>query len=856
MIQVLQLDYTNATQFPVLTYLTNYTPVLMPLQSKKSSEHIRSENEFLLKKYYAMKKPLNLSQLRTASITSSTNSELQRENNKITFFVDHFKVYSPLEVDQFKIRYNQIGFRNNSTAQIDDTHRRDLLHDAQQPQHNEEENEHHVSLNNNTLQEHSRLYSVPLHLNEINEKDSYLKYYSKLLTVELKDMSILQRHNLWEPVISSNFTDLLVKNNDLISNREGLAPKPECPLFISGLDYIPKAYDNYSGSSLILALFSEYKLPSLMYQCSIEFNGQLYIFGGLSACYRNDDEIPNMSDFYVDPIANLPPPLSHEVINNPIMINNPHLYVISINSQHLSRPEIWGHIPPPLLCMTASKLTERHIVFYGGFEIKTEVSCDTNGKYYLKKSSLLNNTFYILDTVTFKFSKVEVIAQPNQFVTYPTFSPRFGHMQVSIENFKNKPYNNHNTHSHNNSIDRPNIEESNVNNNNDNSNLTDHTDSNSSIGSISKNGTTSSSSYSTGVSTILIFGGYRQTGEDKYEAMNDMWELDIPIVVRGKKSYYKFADTVTAIKIPIDHENGNWPSPRAFFAYSIPDTCLLCSSSLETRLLERLKKDFCIDSEPVEHSNTRVLFGNVNNRSNDSENKNNKNNRQLIKESSLKRGSCLLDPRMNNTASPLLVFGHQQHPQKKNGYGDKSVLVLHGGSNNNKVFGDMWWFNIETKIWSKIDTHAKTEKDELIPIEMKLVGHTMVDTNFMSINIGGLTQEDVNELYKTNNEDTYSGSQETPHIKGLGHSIMNVFDLNTQCLQNCVIATENNELVLKKDDPDSKIDSILCLGSSSLQCNGTVVMIGGVVARRSNLQKLYLRGVVLEFILPSMSLAG
>ncbi|CAI6900870.1 ANL_collapsed_G0053630.mRNA.1.CDS.1 [Saccharomyces cerevisiae] len=52
-----------------------------------------------------------------------------------------------------------------------------------------------------------------------------------------------------------------------------------------------------------------------------------------------------------------------------------------------------------------------HIFLYGGFEIKSETQVDDKGRYFIRKE-LLNNTGYILDTVTFNFSKIELVAPP------------------------------------------------------------------------------------------------------------------------------------------------------------------------------------------------------------------------------------------------------------------------------------------------------------------------------------------------------------------------------------------------------------------------------------------------------------
>lgn len=68
-----------------------------------------------------------------------------------------------------------------------------------------------------------------------------------------------------------------------------------------------------------------------------------------------------------------------------------------------------------------------------------------------------------------------------------------------------------------------------------------------------------------------------------------MWKINIPVVSRGKRNYYKFADTVTATKIPIIDDPELWPSRRAFSACCVPDYFTKDVEPIETRLLRNLK---------------------------------------------------------------------------------------------------------------------------------------------------------------------------------------------------------------------------------------------------------------------------
>ena len=420
----------------------------------------------------------------------------------------------------------------------------------------------------------------------------YLKYYQRLLTVNLRGWDILKRYNLWLPTVRPDFQNILLSNRTPPSNNINQSEKigemdmvermqeKTNPLFIGGANYVPEQYDTYAGSSLVTSLFSELKLPAFTYHCSVNINDSIYILGGLIPCYQYDEEAPNLHDFVVDPIKNLPPPILEEIINDPSMISNPYLYFTNLSSNHLSKPEISGHIPPPLICAQGSKLTERHIFFYGGFELKTESTYDNEGRFYLKKSVFLNNDGYILDTMTFKFTKVEIISQQQSSTStlssvstakkampsmkhptgsshnnvYSNMPPRFGHILFSTNEIPS-------------SVDDSNF--------------------------------SASHSYS-----ILVFGGYTQTTDDKYIAMNDLWKIEVPVQMRGKRGYCKFADTAMATLITKENCKDEWPCERGFVSVCSIDKSILESYNFETELLENLEKNFRIEDEDDTTTNT------------------------------------------------------------------------------------------------------------------------------------------------------------------------------------------------------------------------------------------------------------
>ena len=559
------------------------------------------------------------------------------------------------------------------------------------------------------------------------------------------------------------------------------------------------------------------------------------------------------------------------------MISNPYIYSYSINSSRISRLEVTGFTPPPLLCMTASKLTERHICLYGGFEVKTESSYDEkNDRMYIRRSAFLNNTVYVLDTVSFKFTKIEIIAQPYQSSKYPGFSPRFGHMQISVSNMMDvaslattdtegdisSPVVLSATSTKVNSETGTNVTPAattdggndgaqspddvtsprgGANNNNKQTSSVDQSESNPedqratstapppllkntsnySIGVASVNGSNvagtganSSGHVPPRMYTIVIFGGYKQTGDDKYEAMNDMWRLDLKVLARGKKGYLKFADTVTAVRIPVSSDEDAWPPSRAFFAYASPDVKLFGKSTLESDLLKRLDEGFKIEydfiddyyqkSRPMSSGISHQYGGGTNVGSNPTIGNSNSNNNN---NSSSSRNSVTVDtnvgradviddthaaPRIpaSNTMQPISQRfseynrnGRSPRPEQ-DGKGRK--VIIHGGASNTEVLGDMWCFDLDTLKWFKFrtgippDSHGDTSCFITKDRSIKLVGHTMIPSGSAGICVGGLSQEAVDHFYKRRPSSGTAPAYSKPKF---GNSFINVFDLNSEYLK-------------------------------------------------------------------------
>lgn len=727
----------------------------------------------------------------------------------------------------------------------------------------------------------------------------YVKYYKKLLTVDINKLDVLKRHNLWIPIIRDDCKDLLV--GDYIKQDDVFSEKT-CPLFSKGLDCIPTIYDAFLGCSVMKSIFSEFKFPALIYHSSITINKRIFMFGGLIPCYRYDAEAPNPNKYYVDGIKNLPPPLLPDIINNPTLVNNPHLYIYSIDSSRLSKPKLSGQIPPPLLCASVSKLTERHILFYGGFEIKTETKLNKDGKYYLKRSSLLNNTVYIFDTVGLYFTKVDIVAQSYQHVKYPTFTARFGHMQVSTSDIDDLGFSSNTSMPPPVNATIPGTPDSNSLNVNKSFRMPPHGMNRPTLNHVN---------HGVNVYTVIIFGGYRQTGDDKYEAMNDMWKLDIKVVGRGKRNFLKFDDTAKAVKIPIASSDESWPSKRAFFAYHIPTTRLINNELKLENLLKNLEENFKIDFKTTkrhDRPNSTNLSDSGKGSSNSPQPVHNRERKystsfgseihhsvsmQRDHESVSSSASSTKQKAANTATSDIKTSGLKPVGTNVSQTSESSrgrIIVIHGGSNNTNVFGDMWWFNLDNGTWKCMDTYGTRCDDpkNRINAQMKLVGHSMTTLGFMSIMVGGLSNGGVRKLYPNllplqenpcTEKDKLEEEMEQLNTR---NSAINIIDLRTRCIQGCL---ETNDMQSQKLSSKSKVSSdtasaketphmkpiaskhstppeqsesrrVSSVGACVLESEGSVFVVGGLAARGESLNKMYLRGSLLEFVLPSNSLAS
>lgn len=667
---------------------------------------------------------------------------------------------------------------------------------------------------------------------------SYFRYIRHLSTMTHMDSNKINKHRLWVPSNTKKFRESIAKTSNLdldrptspstkshysntFDNNASTEPlETISPLDYSGEDYITKIYGSYSGMMTTPKIHCENKLPAFNYHCSVPVDDEVFIFGGLVPSYKYDEEAPSLDDFEVNGIEYLPPPLLDDIINNPSMVGNPFVYIVTTSTNHIRRAPLLGQIPPNLLCATASMLNNRYIFICGGFEVKTKTHFNPiTGKYILEKSGFVNNVGYIFDTKTFYFTKIEILLEddPNNSGIIKNFSSRFGHAQVSIGTKD--------------SVD---------------SVLSD-TESSSSKPSTNNNTATSGSANGHSVNTVLIFGGYKQVGDKKYEPVNDLWKIDIPVTMRSKRDYLNFGESATArlIMDENDSNNANFPSKRAFMGHCLMDRVPYSNNvDLERDIFKNLEKYSRINHEvaktylhsypshqPSHRQGTRAdttpdIGIQINYK---------RNHEKSIEETLT----------VENTPNYQAAITNKKPPSYR-------ALLIHGGSAETEVFDDLWWFDLDNFKWEMIDLFGKTKPTEdkesdLVPVSLKLVGHSMkVNSNILSFD-GGLNQDDVNRLYEQKDTRIHLGDTDKIRLDDLQSKS---FDLSTQCLFGHQVVDHSDDDKSVYVDVISDLDRCMptFFGTDAVCVRGRLVIIGGLYARRQTIEELFLRGTMIYAI--------
>lgn len=743
----------------------------------------------------------------------------------------------------------------------------------------------------------------------------FMRHFKQLKSINIENNKILNRNKLWLPMVKQTMDNLfrekitnipsnseksifsgdknkeslnsttskefnlksvdefntLIEPNDKVYKENNMLNgnikktnnletiKPEDALDIPVHEYvgsISKPTDRYTrtlskfdvnstilNSSYIPSIFSEEKFPCTTYHCSVGLGDQSFLIGGIMPCYKYNEEAPNLTDFMVDGIDYLPPPLLDNIINNPSMIVNPNFYSISHTTNYVTKLPVSGNVPPPLLCATGSVLSDRYILFFGGFEIKTESTYNPRtNKFHIKKRAFVNNVGYIFDTVSYEFSKLEVLLSQETdkigFEKLTTFPPRFGHVQVSVKNNKNttssSTFKTNKFGKDNESLASSHNSSMNKSNNNISNNNISTANNNSSLG--LNNGNANSN-----INSVILFGGYRQVNDDEYEAMNDLWQIDVPIISKGKMNFVKFDNTAVAKLIGSEETDtsGNiWPSKRAFMAsYLYRGLPELDYKHLENKLLNKLDSNF------AEYK--KQIMNGINQKNNSF---NDINRSSSIDPDDIEFESFDLSSLLDDN--------------------ENLSLIIHGGSNNLQLFDDLWYFDLNNYKWVKINLFGKTFDDNsnctLHKIKLKLTSHSLLMRNNLLLIMGGMNQRDVDILFDPTKEKC---SKEEEYIKKdtlrLDDLPIISFDLFSRTLlEDELYIDENDSTMPESDKVRVKLNSRLHLplinsyiGTQFMLVDNRLTLINGLLAPRVTNRDVYLRGNIVNLIIPNLRFA-
>ncbi|KAL6938224.1 hypothetical protein ACO0RG_004768 [Hanseniaspora osmophila] len=654
------------------------------------------------------------------------------------------------------------------------------------------------------------------------ELSSYLNYSNNLrVTTDIFSHQI-RKQNIWIP-------NLQIESKFIAQQK--FSPDQRLQS-CSDPDQIfkPLSKDIFNGVSYYPKLLGETKIPGLVYHNSVEINNTVYIMGGLRSNFENTQCIDDISNFYVDGLDDLPAPLNKDVINNPNMVGNKRFYSFNTISNSFREYVPQGDVPSALLCCKGSPISERYIFYYGGFEIITEMinyqkDLKTNKTlYFLKSRALINNTGYILDVATFTYTKVELVARPSKYFSYPTTVPRFGHSQTVVMKSKNE--------------DKFSLSCTNTQDDNIILNVKQFPDN----------------------IMIMIFGGYKQVGDSKYEPMNDLWSVELPVLEKGVKNYMRFTDTAFAtmhknslmnttlsapstagntpivsqtsiptINSPASNTNNTtaftniqeWPCPRGFQSATIVQKSHFEKKTVKDTIVKNLIDNYKVKSTRRRSSNH---YHNFNLRSGSSHGpaqsdgsaisissfkapntSNNSSHPSLnepfqVRKKYVQNMSVIDDSDMElllPVSSSSVSFDEDNEQLDV----DSCFLVIHGGTFNEETLGDFWCFDFSTETWEQKFLQASNINAPATykHINLDLCGHEMFSSGEYTFLMGGMSAACKN--YKREN-----------------YSLLTLLHLPTLRVLN----------VQQVDTVEVEEQDIRILGSPVRASNGVYYMLGGV----------------------------
>lgn len=673
----------------------------------------------------------------------------------------------------------------------------------------------------------------PLLLNNLHDLRTseiakpFYEYYKRLQEVVPEFSDLLGRHNLWIPDLKPDFINLLQlppleQNNPILQNIT--------PLSLRGIDVVPKVSRTFTANTSITSVFSDIKFPALLYHSAIEVDDKLILFGGLKPVYEYDTRISDIGDITIKCPCELPPPLVKDIIENPLMIDSNDMYIFHVPSKTLTKQFMKGDIPPSLLGMQVNKLSDRYIFYYGGFEVVTRMYHDKDGKIIIERNCVINSVGYILDTMTFKFSSIQL---KNMDKRHP-LNGRFGHLQVSTPNTEetsqgqksaSKKYDI--TGKYCPLFQKDDTPDSNSRDdiskkNKDISNPIDLDSEVAHLIKVTNRNHKQTQAYS-GIYSTLIFGGYENNEDNtKFIATNSMWKIQILVTGKGKSGYYSFASEAHVYWIGGGDNILNWPSKRGFAGCCVPKKAAWETQNNQLNYLQHLRDDYDI----VLPKQTRNYNRNPERKHSFDMYLNTISNEAVVGADDIKA-----------TKRKLLSHVYADTPGNR--------LVMSGGSNGTDVCDDLWWYDMDKKIWTEVQLYGKTKDKALEPITMGLVGHSMAAVSKVAVCVAGMTQQDVNQLFLGAEINKNKGPPP-------GSTFLNVFNLTNQCLSNSAIIYDKNH----PSDTSIVVDErqvthkLISFGAGAYSSGGSIFLTGGIMTKRSAIKDLRLAACILELVTP------
>lgn len=184
----------------------------------------------------------------------------------------------------------------------------------------------------------------------------------------------------------------------------------------SGYYLVPVVTVNFP-TSIRESMAGKTNLGHLCYQNHYDIDDWTYTFGGVVTSEEVSLKLlglPNDTDpdkISVQFNCELPPHVSRDVLTSPYLVQNNILFLFNPlrgSSSFLEPSFDMGESASHFNCMGSTRISYRHIFFYGGFTIQVDLTHfdAPSQRWIVKKRLVLNEDGYIFDIFTFRFKKI------------------------------------------------------------------------------------------------------------------------------------------------------------------------------------------------------------------------------------------------------------------------------------------------------------------------------------------------------------------------------------------------------------------------------------------------------------------